>query len=63
MDQVGGTITIALVLIAIAIAVLWVLLPFAVFGLKDLVRQSIAEQRRTTAELHEIKTALRERKP
>ncbi len=27
--------------------IVWILLPFAVFGIKDLLRQMLAEQRRT----------------
>jgi hypothetical protein len=59
----AGAIYLALLLVATVIAILWVLLPFAVFGLKDLVRQAIREQRRAADLLHEIKDALRERKP
>lgn len=34
-------------LIGLVIAVLWVLMPFAIFGTKDLLRQLIREQKRT----------------
>lgn len=34
-------------LVALVIAVLWVLMPFAIFGTKDLLRQLIREQKRT----------------
>jgi hypothetical protein len=62
--QVGGTIYLVLFLVALAIAVLWILLPFAVFGMKALLRQAIAEQRRSNELLHSVKEALqRERKP
>jgi hypothetical protein len=59
--QVGGTIYLVLFLVALAIAVLWILLPFAVFGMKALLRQAIHEQRRTVDLLHEIRQALRDR--
>jgi threonine/homoserine/homoserine lactone efflux protein len=59
----AGAIYLALLLVATVIAILWVLLPFAVFGLKDLVRQAIREQKRASDLLHEIREALRERKP
>jgi hypothetical protein len=36
-----------LILLALLVAVLWILLPFAVFGLKGLLRDAIAQQRRT----------------
>jgi hypothetical protein len=61
--QTGGTIYLVLVLVALVVAVLWVLLPFAVFGMKALLRQAIHEQRRTVDLLHEIRQALRDRKP
>ena len=32
---------------ALILTVLWILVPFAVFGIKSLLRQLIAEQRRT----------------
>lgn len=45
MDSLGSGFAIALVLLGIVIAVLWVLLPFAVFGIKDLARTIIEQQR------------------
>lgn len=44
---VGGTLYFILLLGAIVVLVLWILLPFALFGLKPLVRELIAEMRRT----------------
>ncbi len=35
------------VLLLIFIAILWILLPFAVFGIKDLAKTLIAEQKKT----------------
>jgi len=34
-------------LLVLVIAVLWIALPFAIFGTKDLLRQLIAEQKKT----------------
>lgn len=42
---------IAAVLLGLLIAVLWVLLPFAVFGLKPLLREALAELRAMRAAL------------
>lgn len=56
-------VMLVLVLLGLLIAVLWVLLPFAVFGLKNLVRQAIAEQQRTSETLARIEAALRDRPP
>lgn len=40
-------------LMAFVIAVLWVLMPFAIFGTKPLLRQLLAEQKRTNRLLEE----------
>lgn len=50
-----GMVTV-LVLLGLLVAVLWVLLPFAVFGLKPLVREVLAE-------LREVRAALERRPP
>jgi hypothetical protein len=57
----AATIYLVLMVLAVVIAILWILLPFAVFGLKALVSQAIAEQRRTNNLLSEVKEALRKR--
>lgn len=54
MGSVSGLAMVALVIVAIFVAVLWVLLPFAVFGLKDLVREAVAQQRRTNELLEQL---------
>lgn len=38
---------VALWLFGIVIAILWILLPFAIFGMKDLIRELIVETRKT----------------
>ncbi len=44
-----------LVLVAIGVLlVLWMALPFAVFGIKDLVREAIEEQKRTNRLLESL---------
>lgn len=45
----GATIMLALMLFGILVAILWVLMPFAIFGTKDLLRTLIQEQKRTNA--------------
>lgn len=40
-------------LLALLIAILWILMPFAIFGSKPLLRELIAEQKRTNALLQE----------
>lgn len=36
-----------LALLGLVIAVLWILMPFAIFGTKDLLRELIREQKKT----------------
>jgi hypothetical protein len=35
--------------VAVALAVLWIALPFALFGIKPLLRELVAEARKTNA--------------
>lgn len=39
---------------SLILAVLWILVPFAVFGIKPLLRQLISEQKRTNELLHNV---------
>lgn len=41
-------------LLVLALLVLWILIPFAVFGIKGLLRQLVEEQRRTNALLSQL---------
>ncbi len=43
-----------LVLLGVVIAVLWVFMPFAIFGQKDLTRDLIREQQRTNDLLEKL---------
>lgn len=43
----GSVFFLALVGVCLLIAILWILMPFAIFGTKDLLRQLIREQRKT----------------
>lgn len=45
----SGGLYIALVLFGILVAVLWIALPFAIFGTKGLLKQLLSEQRKTNA--------------
>lgn len=51
MPEIVGAAYVVLVLLALVLLVLWIALPFAVFGLKSLVRQCVEEQRKTNAHL------------
>lgn len=47
MDAIGFGVLIAGLLLALVLAVLWTLMPFAIFGTKDLLRELIREQKKT----------------
>lgn len=47
MQAVGGVVMLLLGLLVLLIAILWILMPFAIFGTKDLLRELIREQRKT----------------
>jgi len=49
-----GGIYLFVIIVGVIIAILWILLPFAVFGLKDLMRKVLSEQRRTNELLERI---------
>lgn len=51
-----GIFGVLLALLGVVIAVLWVFMPFAIFGLKDLARDLIREQRRTNDLLEKLTT-------
>ena len=50
-DILGGSFGIFVVLFLFILALLWFLLPFAIFGTKDKLDLLIAESRKTNAEL------------
>lgn len=63
---VGASAVLAIGVLLVALIVLWVLLPFAVFGIKDRLTRLLHEQRRTNALLERIARAdgqLEERSP
>ncbi|WP_382157541.1 hypothetical protein [Hydrogenophaga sp. ANAO-22] len=47
MEALGAGVVIAISLLCLLIAILWILMPFAIFGTKDLLRELIREQRKT----------------
>lgn len=46
-DAILTGLILAALLFALLIAILWTLMPFAIFGTKDLLRQLIREQKKT----------------
>ena len=61
MQDTGfGTIFLILGLLAIATMVLWIFLPFAIFGIKGLLTNILDEQRHTTSAVNALKKDVRE---
>lgn len=54
MDGLAGAMAVIWIL-GIVLVVVWILLPFAVFGVKPLLRELLREQRRTNELLIELR--------
>lgn len=52
--QVLGSLGIVGMLLLIFMAILWIFLPFAVFGFKDLIRSAIEQQKNTNKLLQQL---------
>ena len=50
---VGGVLWLAIVVFGIILAIAWIILPFALIGTKPLLRELIAETKRTNALLQQ----------
>lgn len=62
MDKFTILISVLAVFIAVsagAFAILWLVLPFSIFGLKDLIKNAIAEQEKTNRLLQTLVDATR----
>lgn len=57
-DLLGGSFGIIIILFLFVLALLWFLLPFAIFGTKDKLAAIIVESRKTNAELERIASEL-----
>lgn len=60
-DPVFGSLVVGFWIAVAFVAVLWIILPFAVFGLKPLVRELILQQKRTNVLLELATRNARER--
>jgi len=58
-EALSGFVGIAVVVFLVILTIAWTLLPFAMFGLKPLVRELIAETRRTNQLLEGIASSTR----
>ena len=59
MEAISG-LGVLWILFLLVLGILWFLLPFAIFGTKDRLRDMIEEQRRTNQELAAIRKQLGE---
>ena len=59
MEAIGG-LSILWILFLLVLGILWFLLPFAIFGTKDRLRDLIEEDRRSNQELAAIRKQLSE---
>lgn len=57
-DLLGGGFGLIIILFLFVLALLWFLLPFAIFGTKDKLAAIIEESKRTNAELGRIAAEL-----
>ena len=60
MAGLGVFLSVALFLLGLVVAILWICMPFAIFGTKPLLRELIAEQRRTNQYLAAAATVARD---
>ena len=63
MQETGSEtvgIIIILSLLAVVVMILWIFLPFAVFGVKAILKDILAEQRRTTSAVSTLNRDVRE---
>ena len=55
LQHVGPAVVIVILLLGLSVVVCWIILPFAILGTKPLLRQLLAEQRRTNELLVKLK--------
>ena len=56
LSALGITVIVAIAILWLVLVVLWTILPFAVFGIKGLLRDLIKEQHRTNRLLESLHT-------
>lgn len=59
MEALGG-LYIVFVLFVFVVGILWICMPFAIFGTKPILRSLLEEQRRTTQLLEQIAESTRQ---
>lgn len=56
MEEIGAVFILAAIVFGVILAVAWIVLPFALIGTKPLLRELIAEARKTNSLLEERNT-------
>jgi len=59
-ELLGGGFGLAVVLFLFVLAILWFLLPFAIFGTKDKLSELIAESKKTNEQLSALRAEVAE---
>lgn len=59
--EIGGWLIVLTTLAGIALLIAWILLPFAMFGLKGRIRELIDETKRTNALLEQLRDKSQDR--
>jgi hypothetical protein len=59
--EIGGWLIVLTTLAGIALLIAWILLPFAMFGLKGRIRELIDETRRTNTLLEQLRDKSQDR--
>jgi membrane protein insertase Oxa1/YidC/SpoIIIJ len=55
-ELLGGGVGVAIILFLFVLAILWFLLPFAIFGTKDKLSELIAESKKTNEQLSALRS-------
>jgi hypothetical protein len=57
-ELLGGGVGVAVILFLVVLAILWFLLPFAIFGTKDKLGELIAESKNTNEQLSALRSEI-----
>ncbi|MBA6396194.1 hypothetical protein [Colwellia sp. BRX10-4] len=55
-ELLGGGVGVAVILFLVVLAILWFLLPFAIFGTKDKLSELITESKKTNEQLSALRS-------
>lgn len=61
-ELLGGGFGLIIILFLFVLAILWFLLPFAIFGTKDKLSELIAESKRTNEQLSALRAEVADKK-